>query len=42
MEKAAEIMGKLSIEEMGNVILGGFYASLVEVAGWNDIFPQPS
>lgn len=33
MQKAAAYMAKLSTEEMGNVILGGFYSSLVEVAG---------
>lgn len=42
MEKAAEIMRKLSTEELGNAILGGYYSSLVEVAGWNDVFPEPS
>ena len=40
MEKAAEIMRKLSTEELGNAILGGYYSSLVEVAGWNDVFPD--
>ena len=39
MRKAVAYKAKLSTEEMGNVILGRFYSSLVELAGWDGISP---